>query len=69
MGDIVYRRILDKRKTYDFEGDDAISGIISNNGNGYITIGTTYELPGQVVAEIRNMFIIKTNDECLVSIT
>ena len=50
-------------RSYDFEGDDAISRIVSKNGNGYRIIGTTYQLPGSGTAEIKNLFIANTNNE------
>ena len=66
LWEISYNGTLIKQETsYDFEGDDAIYRIINNGGQGYIITGTTYQLPGSGVAEIRNMFIAKTNDELL----
>ena len=54
--------LLKQKTFYDFEGDDAISRIVSKNGFGYRMIGTTYQLPGSGLAEVRNLFIIDIGD-------
>jgi len=63
LWEVSYSGTLLKQETsYDFEGDDAISRVISNNGYGYRMIGTTYQLPGSGLAEVRNLFIVNIND-------